>query len=150
MPGQLNALEQAFREAMAAAWPEVVPNGIWDGDEAIRRSFERNMALPYAVIDLASFPVSDRDGITNRAWRPRFSLYYIAETEGDSDALTLKLETLAEYLDTHALGTGQIIPPNVSISTGPELQPNALLILLNATQRAGMVSGTVAVGVTRG
>jgi hypothetical protein len=149
MPGQFNALKEAFRSAMAAAWPEVIPNGIWDAAEALQRSYDGQLALPYAIIDIPTLPVSDRDGICNRAWRPPVDLYYISEVDGDSDALTVKMEAIAEYLDVTPLAVGQLIPPNVTMACGRDLEPNALLILLNATQRAGRVSGTVAVGVTR-
>lgn len=142
------AVIEGLRGVMASAWPEVVPNGIWRSEEALMRSYERELALPYAIIDLPRWPASDRDGITNRAWRAPFSLYYVAETEGDFDALSGKLAALAEALEA-GLPAGQIIPPNVTPSTGQEVAGNAMLVLLNATQRAGGVTGTLAVGVTR-
>ena len=149
MAGETNALKEAFRDAMGAAWPELLPNGIWDAAEALQRAYDGQLILPYGIIDIPTLSPSDRDGIRNRAWRPAFYLYYISEVDGDSDALTLKMETLAEYLDANPLAAGQIIPPNVQMACGRDLEPNSLLILLNATQRAAQVSGTVAIGVTR-
>jgi hypothetical protein len=138
----------AFRAVVAAAWPEVVPNGIWDAREAIVRSYEQNFAFPYAVIDIPGLPSSDRDGITNRAWRGPFAIYYVGETDGDFTALDAKMNALADALEA-PLAAGQIIPPNVSLASGRDIEANALLILLNATQRAGQVAGTVAAGEQR-
>lgn len=148
MPDPFTPVINGLRAVMASAWPEVVPNGIWRSEEALMRSYERELALPYAIIDLPRWPVSDRDGIRNRAWRAPFSLYYVAETEGDFDALTAKLSALADALEA-PLPAGQIIPPNVTPSTGQEVAGNPMLVLLNATQRAGAITGTVMVGVTR-
>lgn len=138
----------AFRSVVASAWPEVVPNGIWDAREAVLRSYEQDFTFPYAVIDIPGLPPSDRDGITNRAWRGPFAIYYVGETDGDFTALDERLNALADALEA-PLAAGQIIPPNVALSSGRDIEANALLILLNATQRAGQVAGTVAVGLQR-
>jgi hypothetical protein len=133
---------------MASAWPELPPQGIWEAEEALMRSYEQELRLPYGIIELADLPQSDRDGITNRAWRPTFRLYYVGETDGDFVTLRGKLKALADALEA-PLSTGQIVPANVDLSYGRSMSPNDLLIMLNATQRAGMVSGTVAVGLQR-
>ena len=148
MPDPFTDVINAFRTVMATAWPEVVPNGIWRSEEALMRSYERDMRLPYAIIDIPRWEVSDRDGLTNRAWRAAFSLFYVAETEGDFDALNGKLAALADALEA-PLTAGQIIPANVTPSTGQDVAGNGLLVLLNATQRAAGLFGTVAVGVQR-
>src|SRR5215831_2827143 len=138
----------AFRAVVAAAWPEVVPQGIWDGREAVIRSYEQDFDFPYAVIEIPNLPISDRDGITNRAWRGPFYIYYVAETEGDFTTLDAKMNALADAIEG-PLSAGQIIPPNVAFASGRDIEANSLLILLNATQRAGQLSGTVAVGIQR-
>jgi len=138
----------AFRAVVAGAWPETVVNGIWDSREAVMRSYEQDMAMPYAVIDVPGLPQSDRDGITNRAWRGPFAIYYVIETEGDFTALDAKLNALADALEA-PLSAGQLVPKGVSLASGRDIEANALLILLNATQRAGQVSGVVAVGQQR-
>jgi len=141
-------LIHALRVAVAAAWPEVVPHGIWDAREAVMRSYEKDFTLPYAVIEIPNLPGSDRDGIRNRAWRGPFFIYYVAETEGDFATLDAKMNALADALEG-PLSAGQIIPPNVAFASGRDIEANSLLILLNATQRAGQLSGTVAVGIQR-
>ena len=149
MPDLFSQLVDAFRTPMASAWPEIPANGIWESEEALMRSFEKNFTLPYGIIELPNFPQSDRDGITNRAWRPVFNLYYITETDGDFVTLRGKLSALADALEATPLSVGQIVPANVDMAYGRNLEANSLLIMLNATQRAGMVSGTVAIGVQR-
>jgi len=125
-----------------------VPHGIWDAREVVLRSYEQDFTFPYAVIDIPGLPASDQDGITNRAWRGPFAIYYVAETDGDFTTLEGRLNALADALEAD-LAAGQIIPPNVSLASGRDIEANSLLILLNATQRAGQVAGTVAVGLQR-
>ena len=139
----------ALRAAMVAAWPETIGSGVWDAQEALRRSFEKNMNPPYGIIDMADLPASGLWGVANRAYAKEVGLYYVSEMEGDSEAVMAKLMALNDYLDTARLGNpmlAQLIPVNLTPACGGDLPPNSLLILLNATQQAGRLSGTLVAG----
>lgn len=157
MEGLFEEFLQGWRSAVAAAWPEVVPNGIWDPDDLARLPYDaagpegtRALTVPYAALSITSLPPSDNWGGDNRVWEPVLDVYYVMEagvTEGP--ALRAKLEHLADYLEANELPVGQMILPEPEISMSDSLMPNSLLMLLNATQRVGRLRATCVVGVTR-
>ena len=154
MAGLYEQFLAGWRAAIAAAWPEVVTNGIWDPGDPARLPYDEAtqiLRLPFAALAVDALTPSNDWGADNRVWEPVVDVWYVDEFPvGNGAGLRLKLETLADYLETNELPLGQIIPPEPEISTSDLLAPNSLLMMLNATQRAGRLRATCLIGVTRG
>jgi hypothetical protein len=83
-------------------------------------------------------------------WEPVVEVWYVMEAPVTKGApLRAKLEHLADYLETNDLPVGQLIPPEPEIAMSDMLPPNALLMMLSATQRTGRLRATCVLGVTR-
>jgi len=153
MQGLFEQFLQGWRAAIAAAWPEVVANGIWDPGDPARLPYDAQagaLVVPFAGLGVESLPPSDDWGGDNRVWQPVVDVYYVAESPvTNGAALRAKLEALADQLEANDLPVGQLIPPEPEISMGDSLPPNALLLMLNETQRAGRLRATCVLGVTR-
>jgi hypothetical protein len=153
MEGLWEECLQGWRAAIAAAWPEVIPNGIWDPEDPARIPYDAGAGFlnpPFAVLGMATLPPSDDWGGDNRVWEAAVDVYYVMEAPVTKAApLRAKLEHLADYLEVNGLPVGQIIPPEPEIAMSDMLPPNALLMMLSSTQRAGRLRATCILGVTR-
>lgn len=153
MEGLFEDFLQGWRDRIGTAWPEVIPNGIWDPGDPGRLPYDETAAaltVPFAALDLAALPPSDDWGGDNRVWQPVVDVYYVMEVDVTGGApLRAKLEHLADLVETDQLPVGQVIPPEPEIAIGDMLGPNALLLMLNATQRVGRVRFNTVLGVTR-
>jgi hypothetical protein len=153
MEGLFEDFLQGWRAVVGTAWPEVIPNGIWDPGDPGRLPYDEAagaLTVPFAALDVAALTPSDNWGADNRVWEPVVDVYYVMETTvANGGPLRAKLEHLADYVETNGLPVGQVILPEPELSTADMLGPNALLLMLNATQRVGRARFTTVLGVLR-
>ena len=116
---ELDPFIEDMIEVVGDIWPEVIPNGIWELDQIVRRAFVFR-GFPYAVIDTPRMVPADW-GITNEAYQVLVETHYIALEEGTPgtptglSVLKVKLPLLANRLLRAAFRNG------VTLLTEPEI-----------------------------
>lgn len=118
MPTYYAPLLAALREAIGAAWPEVVANGIFRPQEfALLSLQDRVGALPVAVVDVELRPTG-QGGAANSAEVGEIYIYRIEELDpAGFEELEASLQLLQTRLWTVALDAGQVMAlPRLSTS----------------------------------
>ncbi len=87
-----NTLIDEAAAVVAATWTDVVPDGIWELDEAIRQTWEER-TMPYAVFDLKP-PEPAEWGVVNNAHEVELDIHYIALESVGMSTIRTKLATL--------------------------------------------------------
>lgn len=137
-----------LRAQVATAWTEVKGNGIWDGEHANRMPWV-DYTLPYAVMLIPNWPRPTRQALTTLEFQPTVQFFYVASTLGKAVALRGKLAALIDvFYPTHSLTTGQVWRIG-DVSVGDDLLPNQVFAAANHSARAGAVSITFRMGITK-
>lgn len=151
MASYLVTFYEALRSAIASAWPECAPNGIYR-DKELGKTFlgrkAENQEIPFAVFS-CKLDEGTQWGLTNRVSDGMLTVLYVAADDVSIDALTGKLETLRDalYVRTN-LTSGQVIGyPGVADSvSSPAL--NEFMASVNRPFHAGGVTCRVIAGET--
>jgi hypothetical protein len=142
------AFFDAAKAAIAAVWPETVPNTIHEA--------EHEMAIAYATktLPFASIVTGARNpgkwGVANYTEQFSFSLCYTARWKGTLSSQRAKLNAMERYLRANrVLGTGQLVQAMVTTAYGGEIPANLILERSNMTQRVVAVRSQVVIGEAR-
>ncbi len=144
----LTGLYSDLRAIIAANWPDVPANGIWE-DEHLLMIPWADLVPPYAVICINNAPVDDAEwGTANQVYAVTPHVYYVAEISGDSTPIRAKLETLRDALILASITNGQIIDVT-ELTWSEELEANKIFSAKEYTHRAGRLAVDVIVGVAK-
>ena len=142
-------LHDALRTAIAAAWPEVVANGVYLDVQLAHVPFEAKAAagLPLAYIEY-NLTEDARWGLANRSESGPVSVYYVCKdsTLVESGVLGTKLEALRAQLRSGDLGANAQVLTNPTCSVSANLPPNRYFAMAQRPYWAGAVTFTVLIG----
>lgn len=144
----LNAFVVALRAGIAAVWTDVVPNGIFEGGQAVDVAWE-DYAIPYAVMLVGDLERDDAWGMQNEVYHLEVRVIRVQSIYGGDAPLRTNLGQLVNYLLANDLGTGEVMDVS-EIRTGRAIAANELFVTKGYTQRAGQVTLHCIVGETNG
>lgn len=139
----LSELYANLRAIVAAAWPETLPNGIWEV-EHVKAVPWTDLSAPYAVIAINGLP-SASWGAVSDVYQPAIEIYYVAQVTGPAGPVRERLMKLRKALVDADQTKVQLVKIN-SLSWGDELVPNVFFTSKNDPHRAGRLVAEVLVG----
>ena len=149
----LEGMITEVRGVIAAAWPEVVPNGIWEAEQAERLP-EAKFTLPYAVFRIPFLPGSQPEP-GQLLFEPTVEILYVDASRGSLAPLRGKLLTLMRaFWPVNPLTTATVTGvPVLSYSTPSEhntlfgnrgtVWANQYFAQKGSFKRAGMIQITL-------
>jgi hypothetical protein len=140
----LEPLYDAIRTRIAAVWPDVPDNGIFEPEHVDLIPWA-DLTPPFAVVAIDAIPKGEW-GSANEAFVPQVHIYYVAKVNGPLSGIRAKLEDLDADLRTAALTAGQVLS-NDELNWSEQLEPNQVFIQKRMAHRAGRVSVTCLIGL---
>ncbi len=136
-----NALITDAATVVAAVWTDVVPNGIWELDEAIRQSWEERI-MPFAVFELEPPEPTTEWGVVNNAHEVSMRWHYVALEAAGMAAVRTKLTALesAMFSPTAFVTSQATIKAETRLDWGPENPINSIAYAKNIPVCAGTLT----------
>ena len=141
----LETLYDALRTVVAATWPDVDPDGIFEADHLDMIPWQ-DLTPPYAVLAIGSMPQDTATGPADGlCYLPVVDIFYVATVSGPRSAIRAKLEALRDALWYGPLALGQVrsLP---SMDWSADLPANQVLAAKGMSQRAGRLQVGILVG----
>lgn len=139
----LNPVFNALRTLIAATWPEVVADGIYE-EEKLDAIPWAELTPPYATI-MASDPVATDDWGLQDYWFTvgcKISCVREVGKSGQWEALRQKVEDMVLALNAATLATGQVLSID-AFDYSDKAAPNNVFASKNYSHRAGTITLTL-------
>jgi hypothetical protein len=147
MSAYLENAYAALRARINAVWTDVTADGIWETEHLEMIPWE-DLTPPYAVIHIASMPLSDEwSSMHASAYNPQIDIYYVAAITGPSGTIRAKLEALRDDLiaQSISLSAGQVLDVR-NLTWANNIEPNLVFVTKDYTHRAGVLTVDYLIG----
>jgi hypothetical protein len=135
-----NTLIADAATVIAATWTDVVANGIWELDEAMRQSWEER-TLPFASFELGT-PEAAEWGVVNNAHEVELKVHYIALESAGMSTVRTKLTALesAMFVAGAFTASSATLFAETRLDWSPENPINAIAYAKNIPVCAGTIT----------
>lgn len=144
MTTYLNDFKAAVRTAIAAMWPEVIPNGISESENL--ESFPwAEKTIPFATYQIHPATRTDDYGTASHAFIVVVDFVYVGEIEGKIDPIRQKIEDAKTWLFGNSLSAGMILSCD-KMDWSPAVAGNAIFAEKAYNQWGAQMTCTFLIG----